>query len=287
VSVPAIIIAARLEEEGRKFLNSTLGAEQFVRGTDAVSAGINVFGADAERFPVTFRTQQEAIAFARGRSADIFGYPLGGAAQWAIADSNATMLVSGTRTRGGIAASGLVNSTPMQYAYSGSQIIGDLVPLSGVSVSTSLQANVTLTWHGRLSARSRCKTVLDARHSRLTEEQAVALERQIEALLADEDELDEQGVTVSVASFDGLIEFLAFHKVTRHPNLSLTRKGQFAASWSPDRHAKLTLVFNGHDMGDWVAVDFRQQSAVQRGSGSFYVTVGETLPQSFMSWMHA
>jgi hypothetical protein len=59
----------------------------------------------------------------------------------------------------------------------------------------------------------------------LSDAQVTALTRQLNALLADEDELQEAGLSVSEASLNGLIDFLAAHQAVAHPNLSVTRNG--------------------------------------------------------------
>jgi hypothetical protein len=102
---------------------------------------------------------------------------------------------------------------------------------------------------------SRCLHVVAIRRKHLNDAQATALGRQLNALLADEDELKEAGLSVSEASLDRLADFLAAHQALAHPNLSVTRNGNFAASWSPHRRRKLTLIFEPSGAGEWIAID--------------------------------
>jgi hypothetical protein len=90
----------------------------------------------------------------------------------------------------------------------------------------------------------------------LTEAQFVALARQLEALLGDEDGMYGVLSARSFASFRGLIGFLAARKSSKiiHPSLSISRQGLFIASWSPKKRAKLSLTFDDHEGGSWFAV---------------------------------
>ena len=105
------------------------------------------------------------------------------------------------------------------------------------------------------STLSRCLHVVAIRRKHLNDAQATALRRQLNALLGDEDELKAAGLSVSEASLHGLIDFLATHQEAAHPNLSVTRNGNFAASWSPHRRRKLTLIFEPSGAGEWIAID--------------------------------
>jgi hypothetical protein len=108
---------------------------------------------------------------------------------------------------------------------------------------------------GGLPTLSRCLHVLAIRRMHLSDAQVTALTRQLNALLADEDELQEAGLSASEASLNGLIDFLAAHQAVAHPNLSVTRNDNFAASWSPHRQRKLTLIFKPSGAGEWIAID--------------------------------
>jgi hypothetical protein len=102
---------------------------------------------------------------------------------------------------------------------------------------------------------SRCLHVLHSRRRSLNDAQADALARQLRALLSEEDELREVNLDVSEPSLYELIDFLSEHKTFAHPSLSITRIGHFAASWSPRKRAKLTIVFNPGGNGEWIAID--------------------------------
>jgi hypothetical protein len=147
-------------------------------------------------------------------------------------------------------------------------------------------ATGTAEWFAALPALRRCALVLDARRRALAPHQIEALRRQLRALLSDEDELKETGVSVSIPSLDGLIRFLATNPVRAHPSISVTRNGYFSASWSPRRRAKLTLTFSGSDGGEWVGVDLDDLSQA-RGSGTFASVPPYGIPQQFMGWMAA
>jgi hypothetical protein len=139
---------------------------------------------------------------------------------------------------------------------------------------------------------TRCLRALVARGPVLSERQTLALRRQLRVLLSDEKELSEAGISVSVVSLHGLIDFLAGNDNKIHPNLSITRDGYFAASWSPRKRAKLTLVFK-EAAAEWIAVDLdRARPATQKGSlseippviASWMTTVSE-IPPVIASWM--
>jgi len=89
----------------------------------------------------------------------------------------------------------------------------------------------------------------------LTHNQVAALELQLRVLLEDDDELRNASINVSVPSLHGLIDFLSEHQTFALPSLSITQAGYFAASWSPRKRAKLTIVFRPDGGGDWNADD--------------------------------
>jgi hypothetical protein len=102
---------------------------------------------------------------------------------------------------------------------------------------------------------SRCLRALCERQTVLSAAQAVALKRQLQFLLEDEEELQSANISVSVRSLHGLIDFLSEHRTCALPSLSITRAGYFAASWSPRKRAKLTIVFRPDGVADWIASD--------------------------------
>jgi hypothetical protein len=146
--------------------------------------------------------------------------------------------------------------------------------------------NVCPTEPLHFSALDACTYLLSRRASRLTDRLIDALSRQLRALLSDEDDLQEAGITVSVASFNDLVDFLATDSNRAHPSLSLTRDGHFAASWSPVARAKLTLVFKGSGHGEWLAVSL-DASSPSPGSGTFSLPAAQGIPPQFKEWMVA
>jgi hypothetical protein len=125
----------------------------------------------------------------------------------------------------------------------------------------------------------RCLYALQSPRSLLTGTQTEALERQLQALLSEEDEAE--STEVSELSLLGLIDFLSEHKTLAHPRLSITRNGYFAASWSPHRRAKLTIIFNPGGTADWIAIDLDATHPVHE-KGSL-----PNLPDDFAMWMRA
>jgi hypothetical protein len=128
-----------------------------------------------------------------------------------------------------------------------------------------------------------CRELLHARRGLLRAHEVLALERQLSALLSDEDEIVANGLKVSSASLDGLIAFLAAHRPHTHPRLSLTRGGLFAASWAPRDRVKLTLTFN-REAADWVGVDLGAAPPV-RDSGAVVIGSLDGMRQSFRDWI--
>jgi hypothetical protein len=127
---------------------------------------------------------------------------------------------------------------------------------------------------------SRCLQALGLRQAILSARQVAALETQLRALLSDEAELIEAGISLSIASLYGLFDFLAGNDDGLHPSLSITRDGYFGASWSPRRRAKLTLIFRGAGVVEWIATDL--DSLPPGGSG----VLGD-IPDHFARWMFA
>lgn len=135
------------------------------------------------------------------------------------------------------------------------------------------------------SALAICRDLLSARRGLLTTEQVVALENQLNSLLADDDELEASGITISPTSLDGLIEFLAMHLPDVHPNISVSREGRFTASWLHGKKAKITLSFD-QEGGDWVGVDLRKET-LERKTGAFVINSLAGIAQPFRSWIKA
>jgi hypothetical protein len=102
---------------------------------------------------------------------------------------------------------------------------------------------------------SRCSRALDERQMVLSAAQLAALTGQLRVLLEDEDELQSANISVSMPSLHGLIDFLSEHQTSTLPSLSITQAGYFAASWSPRKRAKLTIVFHPDGSADWNATD--------------------------------
>ena len=128
---------------------------------------------------------------------------------------------------------------------------------------------------------TRALRALESRRSVLSARQFEALQRQLRALLEDERELNEAGISISFASLHGLIDFIAGNDARAHPNLSITRDGYFAASWSPRKRAKLTLTFRGEGQGEWVSADL-DTAPPTTSKGEI-----KDLPAHFEHWMTA
>jgi len=127
-----------------------------------------------------------------------------------------------------------------------------------------------------------CLSLLFARSGLLTSNQLRGLVRQLTSLLSDEDELQKESIEPSVASLDSLIDFLSDNDVTKHPRLSLSRTGNFSASWAPTRRAKLTITFKPYGVADWIGVDLDSSPPIHaRGH------VAGGLPQTpFSDWIY-
>lgn len=111
---------------------------------------------------------------------------------------------------------------------------------------------------------SLCLRALYERQSVLTKDQTAALKRQLRVLLEDEEELQSANISVSILSLHRLIDFLSEHQRSALPSLSITRAGYFAASWSPRKRAKLTVVFRPEGVADWIASDLNATPPVHQ-----------------------
>jgi hypothetical protein len=111
---------------------------------------------------------------------------------------------------------------------------------------------------------SLCLRALYERQSVLTGEQATALKRQLQTLLEDEEELQSANISVSILSLHRLIDFLSEHQTSALPSLSITQAGYFAASWSPRKRAKLTVVFRPEGVADWITTDLNATPPVHQ-----------------------
>jgi hypothetical protein len=111
---------------------------------------------------------------------------------------------------------------------------------------------------------SLCLRAVYERQTVLTEAQAAALKRQLRVLLEDEEELQSANISVSMPSLHGLIDFLSEHQTSPLPSLSVTQAGYFAASWSPRKRAKLTVIFRPEGVADWIASDLNAPSVHQK-----------------------
>jgi hypothetical protein len=162
---------------------------------------------------------------------------------------------------------------------------GTWTTVGGVStnvafISGTASANVQpLLESDSSTSLERCLYALQLRRSVLTGTQTEALERQLEALLSEEEEFESP--EVSEPSLHGLVDFLSEHKALAHPSLSITRTGYFAGSWSPRRRAKLTIIFNPGGTADWIAIDLDATHPVHE-KGSL-----PNLPDDLAMWMRA
>jgi hypothetical protein len=177
-----------------------------------------------------------------------------------------------------------LSGQPSVFAISGSSAVD--LPLSlgeisrakvdGALPSGWLAAAVTSGLSaGEIPSLSLCRRAIYERQSVLTETQATALKRQLRVLLADEEELQSAKISVSVLSLHRLIDFLSEHQTSSLPSLSITQAGYFAASWSPRKRAKLTVVFRPEGAADWIASDLNaippvhQKDALANRLGEF------------------
>jgi hypothetical protein len=153
---------------------------------------------------------------------------------------------------------------------------GSIIASSSSSLGSDLAALVDPA-----PTLARCLRVVESRRHLLGQQQIAALERQLRVLLSDERELSDAGLSVSVASLNGLIDFLAGNVNIAHPNLSVTHDGYFAASWSPRQRARVTITFRGADAGEWAAVDL-DATPPESGKGNL-----AQIPSKFKRWMFA
>jgi hypothetical protein len=135
------------------------------------------------------------------------------------------------------------------------------------------------------STLGRFQAALNARRGFLSADTVMAFHRQLTGLLSDGAELTEAGLRPSPVSFEGLIQFLRLNPAIAHPNLALDKKGDFIASWSPHRLAKLSITFADLQSARWVAAD-RSPGSRGRASGSFNIDAPD-IPDRFAAWMKA
>jgi hypothetical protein len=92
------------------------------------------------------------------------------------------------------------------------------------------------------TALKRFEEKLGAWRDKLTPAHFVALEAHLAHFLGDEEELREEGIKPSLASFDDLLQFLATHPWAKAPAAALDKQGNWALAWSPNRGAKANLI---------------------------------------------
>ncbi|WP_441231446.1 hypothetical protein AB7828_24885 [Tardiphaga sp. 215_C5_N2_1] len=132
----------------------------------------------------------------------------------------------------------------------------------------------------RPSLRSKYLIFLATRRSVLGTNQFAGLAKQINILLENEDELAVLDSPQSLASFRGLLKFLASRN-PKHPSLSISKAGLFVASWSPAKRAKLSLTFVDHEGGDWFGMSLDENLS---DDGQFKIEEF-ALPGVYGSWM--
>lgn len=159
----------------------------------------------------------------------------------------------------------------------------DTYVASALSLFAGESSNSAILVSQPPSSLARSLTLLRSRRGILQAPQFEGLDRQIRALLADDEDLSELGITASIGSLDNLIEFLTLDQARQHPNLSISRQGLFAASWSPGRRCKLTLTFDSSGGGgEWVGINL-DVTPILRGSGRFQSS--DDIPPQFKGWM--
>lgn len=131
----------------------------------------------------------------------------------------------------------------------------------------------------RYAALVRFKILLQLAGFR-TGESAAAFGRQLDSILGDENELLEQGLRPSHASFLGLLRFMRENPNVAHPALSLDSAGNFVASWQPQPKARISLTFQVSEKFRWIAVSLGD-GGLDHGSGS----EREPIPDRFRAWM--
>lgn len=84
-----------------------------------------------------------------------------------------------------------------------------------------------------------------------------AMRAHIERLLADEEELETEGIKPSIWSIRDLLAFLADRPWSKAPAVGLDSKGRFSISWAAAHPAKadLTLTFLGNGSVRWYVYD--------------------------------
>lgn len=117
----------------------------------------------------------------------------------------------------------------------------------------------------------------------LRREASRTLRGQIDALLEDDNELQQYGIQPSMPSLCGLLIFLGAIRPSVHPSLGLTAEGLFTASWSPRRGAKLSIIYGGPDLAEWFGIDLETGDPPARGR--FSPSESHNIPPPFSSWM--
>jgi len=252
-------------EAGRQFLCD--GPEQFPFATGAGCARIEVHSTSAAANAI-FDTGSCLLVGSVGLD-DLTVPQIGGTwVRFAGFDD-----LTGQRAVVGATASSKKTACLMYASSASEPAPAQLRPMKLLSLPTS--------WQPARPSLLGCLSILRSRRKLLNDTQADALERQLEVLLREEDALKEAKINVSEPSLHGLIDFLSEHKTFAHPSLSITRIGHFAASWSPRKRAKLTIVFNPGGNGEWIAIDLDATHPVH-DKGNL-----ANLFDKFAAWMRA
>ncbi len=156
------------------------------------------------------------------------------------------------------------------------------LPLGQVLQAVQTTGSISTTVRDRTIDRF-C-TMLDAFSRYLDNRYYLALQRQLTALLNDEEELSDAGVRPSMASFAGLLQFLQRNEGLKHPGLSLDSQGYFVASWQPRGRAKLSITFTGLTNAKWIASD-RSGPEPKRGSGLMAGMAAGCIDERFCGWL--
>ncbi len=132
--------------------------------------------------------------------------------------------------------------------------------------------------------KSEAELLIASRAQYLVEGQAAALLRQIAVLFADEEEFCESGMFPSMASLAAFLDFLIAARPSRLPSVAINSEGEYIASWSPSKFAKLSITFRAGAGQRWVAVDV-DNKRTEKGElvgGGF-----EPLPTPFDQWLRS
>lgn len=117
------------------------------------------------------------------------------------------------------------------------------------------------------SAHQRFDEKLSEWQPRLAPHFVTAMRSHITRLLSD-GELEEDGISPSLSSFDDLLLFLSAMPWVKTPAVGITRRGEFQVSWQvKGAPANVVLVFLGDRNVRWYRVDERVRAHIRHATG--------------------